>query len=258
VVILSLSPRSYVTEAFDLLYMPFSEYIYNTFVETGENWWDIYIHKTKKDIFEKYNLTLPKKGSLINLRAYYDELALFKLVLHPTVSSVFMPKVEIISISNKLKLVRNNWAHREKEHTFSWADKALELMINLVVEIGAGDVAEKIRILYDRMHVDIKYRDRKIVCSSDDLKMFLENELFLKNEALLSAGVSTLSKHELNEVRRKIKHSREMLDCVTTAEGVIAFFWNAIIYKNDSFEIARKFGVTFEEKRDEFDKICYG
>jgi len=256
-VILSLTPRSYVTEAFDLIYFPFTLYVCEKFEKTGENWWDKYIHKTKRDVFREDGKTLPKKGNLKDFRDNFDELALFKLISNNSVKSVFLKNLVVTILSEKLVLIRNEWAHREGSHSFCWADEALKTMIKLAKAIESDETIEKLKILRDGMRVENRYRTRKLIATPDTLKCFLNKEILAVNEKHLTTGNKNLSDNEVTEALRKIRHSREMLDELKTTEGVVAFFWSAIIYKNDSYALTKQFGITFEEKRDDFDALCY-
>ena len=257
-VILSLSPRSYVTESFDILYNPFSEFIFKALSGAGSDWWNKYFHKTKHDVFNDRQVRLSKKGSLNEIREHYDELALFKLFSCSPIKVAFLSKPEIIKLSNKLHKIRNEWAHRGFPHSYPWANDALQAMIKLSIEIGSTDTADKISVLREKMLIDKKNRDRDFISTATELKQFLEDRIFKKNEKTLNAAPEGISAKEVSDALAKIKRCRDALDDITSPEGVVAFFWNAIIYKNYSYETTRKFGVTFEDMRDEFDLACFG
>ena len=257
-VILSLSPRSYVTESFDILYNPFSEFVFKSLSSSGADWWSKFFHKTKHEVFNDRQVRLSKKGSLQEIREHYDELALFKLFSCSSIKVVYLSKPEIIRLANKLHKTRNEWAHRGFPHSYPWANDALQTMIKLSNEIESDDTADKISVLREKKLIDEKNRDRDFTSNATELKQFLEKRIFSENEKTLRATPEGISEKEINDALAKIKRCRDALADITSPEGVVAFFWNAIIYKNYSYESTKKFGVTFEDMRDEFDLACFG
>ena len=272
-VILSLSPRSYVTEGFTILYSPLSEYVCKTLAKTENDWWYKYIWKTAPKIFTvKHDCgELPEKGNLSTFRKYFDELALFKLISHENLAIISLYNPMVVELSKKLRKIRDDWAHRdwkrnqEKRHSFEWADSALTIMRKLAGIITSSDVALanndaglRIRVLQEQMNIDESNRRYELIGKPDDLKHFIDSKVLIENEKRLNTGETRLNDEEKDKMQRKINSTRDMLDVLETAEGVIAFFWDAIMYKSDSYNLTKKFGVSFEDVRDDFDKLCYG
>ena len=246
-----LGPRSYVTEAFDILYDDLTECVYNT-LSKKTDWWKKYIIRTKEEVFydrrskEEY---LPEEGSLSIFREFFDEGRLIKLVLlRPDIKSIFAKTPGLVDQFEAFKEVRNDWAHRDIK-SIRDAKIAFKTMIKLSNIIDATVTVNNLEKLQVKMEVDEISRNRK-PCSRDILIEFIEEEIFLKNEK---------SPNLDDRVKGIIERSRKMLHDAETAEDVIDFYWNAITRNHYHYKYCNKHGlVTFEDLRYEFEHICYG
>jgi len=248
------------------LYFPFTKFIYES-LSCKERWWHNYFHETKKDVFPEYRIPrLSKKGSLEEIRENYDELALFKLIPHEKVKAVFVSRFSIVTLSGELYIVRNDWAHRyqkidmqKKPLDYLWAERALERMIKLSELIKCIDTKDEISILLDKLRIDRDNPKRKFICTPADLKKYLEKEVFSVNYDALEKPNKGISDDDIAFAKDKIKNSRNHLRNIHSNDGIVAFFWNAIIYKGRAYTIIKDCGGrTFEDVRDIFDEKCYG
>jgi len=257
-VILTLSPRGYVTEGFDILYNPITDYIYNILCKTGENWWENHFVKNLKSVFKDKKVHL-KSGSLEEIRKHYDELYLFRLFSCTSVNQVFsLRNPNIIEIAEKLCVIRNEWAHRDFPYDYAWAERSLIQMINLSRAINNDDTIKKLSVLRDKLLINVANPEREFISDASEIKSFLEKRVLARNESLLEDKPECLSEEDIHFAFSKIESSRNQLSKISSPEGVVAFYWNAIIHKSYSYNVTKKFGITFEDVRDEFDEICYG
>jgi len=266
-VVITLTPRSFVTESFDTLYIPFTQYVYDTLlksvINSKEDWWRKYFRKTIEVLKDRkdrkgYPIGLSQTGSLDEIREKYDEKAIFWLIAYNNDWKLaFLKEPIIITLSKKLHKIRNDWAHRDWDFDYKWADGAIDLMIQLASEIESPETVNKIKDLRKKMHINESSRNREIVCTADDLISLLEVEIFSPNEKALLENTIDICEDERKELLRKINHSREMLADEDSVEGVVTFFWNAIISRSDSYIDTRKIGKTFEDIRNRFEQKCY-
>jgi len=262
-VLITLSPRGYVAEGFEIIYNPFTQYLYET-LSKEENWWKTYFEGTKKVFSEsKKKINFSKDGNLAEIRKKYDEYYLFKVFAFQPLESYFsLRNPKIIEMAKKLCDFRNEWAHRDFPTDYSWADRALIAMVSLAREIKpetvSNDVVKKLNILRDKLSIDRKNKSREFISDAERLKEFLETNIFKENEKSIHRNDANISQEDIDFALSKIESSRSTLKDIITPEGVATFFWDALIYKSYSYNVVKKFGgVTFEDVRDDFEKECY-
>jgi len=246
-----LGPRSFVTEAFDILYDDLTEFVYNTLSQRTE-WWKKLIIKTKEEVFydkRSKEEFIPEEASLAAFREFFDEGRLIKLILlRDDIKNVFAKTPGFVDQIEALKEVRNDWAHRDIK-SIRDAKLAFKTMIAMANVIEATDAAAHLDKLRIRMEVDEINRNRK-PSSRESLIEFIDGEIFAKNEK---------SPNLDDRVRGVIERSRKMLRDTKTAEDVIDFYWNAITRNHHHYQYCKEHGlITFEDLRYEFEAICYG
>jgi len=262
-VLITLSPRGYVAEGFEILFDPFTQYLYETLSEE-KDWWNRFFIGTKKVFNDKKKpVKFSKDGSLAEIRKKYDEFYLFKLFsFNPINSYFYLRNPKINNLTEKLFIFRNEWAHRDFPTDYTWADRALVAMVSLAKEIKpdtiANDIGKKLNILRDKLSIDRKNKNKEFVTDADKLKRFLDINIFSENEKLILNNKNNICKEDIDFALSKIESSRNTLKDLITPEGVATFFWDALIYKSYSYNIVKKFGgVTFEDVRDKFENECY-
>jgi len=141
-----LSPRSYITGAFDVLYIPLTKYIYRQLAGNKSDWWEVYILKTEQVIFYDHEThdPLPHIGDLKTFREHFDECHLLRLVLRSEIKKLF-PE-EIVSMFAGLNSIHNDWVHRGIRTT-SQARRAFMLMIEFSHTAGFISAAGKLEDL---------------------------------------------------------------------------------------------------------------
>ena len=237
-----LSPRSYVTEAFEVLFQMLVDYFYRSLSSKRDDWWEEYVYKKKNSL--KLDDELPKRGGKKDLLNSFDELALLKL--GENLTDVFSKSDRTFFC--KLKACRNKWAHRNKKLTFHWAKYVFSLIIEFSNSKGYYKHEAKLVSLRTKMQMD-EFNAHQTLNSRDNLIQFLEDRIF---------KVADISPNATEELRGIVKRSREMLEKTETSEDVIDFFFNAVINRGYNYKVARACCVTtFEDIRDEFGELCY-
>ena len=237
-----LSPRSYVTEAFEVLFQMLVDFFFISLSNKRDDWWEEYIYKKKISL--KLDDELPKRGGKKDLLYSFDELALLKL--GESLIDVFSKNDR--TVFSKLKVCRNNWAHRNKKLTFHWAKDVFKLMIEFSNSKGYYKHEAKLVSLRTKMQMD-EFNAHQTLNSRDNLIQFLEDRIF---------KVVDKSPNATEELRGIVKRSREILEKTDTSEDVINFFFNAVINRGHNYKVARDCSVTtFEDIRDEFGEFCY-
>ena len=86
--------------------------------------------------------------------------------------------------------------------------------------------------------------------SKEDLINFLDSKVLIPVESNIKATTT---------IKRKVKATRMRLNNLVSAEKVEEFFWSAMATDRgiDSYtKIKAIGGITFEDVRDEFKKLC--
>jgi len=251
------SPRTYITEAFDILYPELVNYVYQKLSDTGarNDWWDKYIYNEKiiKEVFGEENnqfKTMPNSGDAITLRKFFDDAALLKLIMNDGVVSVFNKDFpEVLNRCGDIKEIRNKWAHRDEEtYTYFWVSNEVQNIIAYAKEIFAShDCVKKLDNIYSNIQRDI---DKKLkIKSHEEVYKFLDKFLVENYE----------SPNACLALKEKIKRSRDVLRKTKTAKEVVDFFENALLDRGESYKAVKDCGLSsFEDIRKDFYKACYG
>jgi hypothetical protein len=271
-----MSPRSYVTGAFDLLFPALLKFIYTRFMDLKKhNWWEDYVCKNKRNregrpiVFtdemcnhlEKHMDSNPdyKPYDINDLYDWFDELSLLKLVLQNDVVKLFKPEAKVFG---DLKKIRNDWAHRgrtgekwgadelkEKE----WAVGSIQTIRNAAKNVlRRTDVENHISTHLAKMEYDWIWEVKKPeLRSHTELIGWLYNRV-VKSVIARNSPVCTKIKN------RVIKSFDELKDKAKTPEYVVDYFWNAIKQKSEVGHEIRKHGFdAFEDICAEFADYCY-
>ena len=122
---LVISPRSYVTAAFDLLFPELAEEVEKWLKRLRpDDWWQYYIYEPREEIFQKdelfkreqyYGKPFPNNGCLEDLIEHFDEHYLDRLVNHSPQRPErerYSREREMADLISDLSKIRNDWAHR--------------------------------------------------------------------------------------------------------------------------------------------------
>jgi hypothetical protein len=97
------------------------------------------------------------------------------------------------------------------------------------------------------------FMEKPVVASRENLIAFLDDKV-------LAPAINNTNCSE--DIKRKVEHTRELLNRTNTAEEASNFFWYNIITSlrgYDSYKKFKEFGLTtFEDVREEFNILCYG
>ena len=243
-----LSPRSYITGAFDVLYNPLTEYVYKQLSGNRSDWWEAYVLKAEGAVFREMEAhePLPDKGDLKTIRDFYDEYYLLKFVLRREIKKLFSE--EVVGMFAILLRIRNDWAHRNIQTT-SQASRAITQMIGFANLLGFPSAARRLVNLRVKLQTDEIERNLKL-STRESLIGYLDEKIFSAIEGSPNASAEAL---------RIAKSSRNQLEGTKTAEEVVEFLWNAIRKKSHAYTAIKDCGLpTFEDIRDEFFFMCYG
>jgi len=274
---LIMSPRSYVTGAFDLLFPALLKHIYKRFIDLKkDNWWEDYICKHKRDskgrpiIFtdeickhlEEHMKDNPKykPSDILDLYDWFDELSLLKLVINVNdVRNLFKPEIETYE---KLRDIRNDWAHRGRIGEKWGADELKEKgwavdSINTIKEaartpLRRTDVENQISTHLAKMEYDWIWMVKKPeLRSHTDLIEWLDKKVMKR--------VIARNSPICEKIKTRVERSRkELIDNAKTPEYVIDYFWNAIKQKSEvGSEIKRNNYDSFEDVCADFADYCY-
>ena len=155
-----LSPRSYITGAFDVLYNPLTSYIHKRLSENNNDWWTAYVLKAEGAMFRdsETHQPLPTGGDLKTLREYFDEYNILKLVMRREIKKLF-PE-EIVGMFAILLGIRSDWEQREIRTT-SQADRAITQMISFAKLLNSPSAAEKLSEIAKKMKTDEATKTKK-------------------------------------------------------------------------------------------------
>jgi len=247
-----LSPRSYVTGAFDLLFLVLLERVYDR-LKTVPDWWVKYVIDYTDKLFSD-----PKLRELVensykpdcweDLFEYFDEYSLLKLVTDKKINARKHFKSEI-EIFDGLMIIRNDWAHRGRYDNKWGDDGALERDWALIAcndlydaaeFLNRDDIANQIFTLIMKMEHDWISRDVK-------LRPYNELIAYLDEHVMKKVCESDLPID--NEIRQRVLRARnDLFTHAKNSEYVIDFFWNAVKNKTDIyFELKEHELTTFED-----------
>jgi hypothetical protein len=242
-----LSPRSYVTGGFDILKPVLINHVGKILQSSGKAWWHDCIYSK----FGSDN-NIPRAGNIGAMHEFLDEHLLFKVCRYnKNILSSKLSNVEF-ELIEKLFTIRNAWAHTPGiGMTENDADNSFSVMIELMEAIDFHTI-ERLLSIREQMH-KYYFMEKPVKASREHLIAFLDDKV-------LAPAIN--GKNCSEEIKRKIEHTRELLDKTNTAEEVSNFFWYNIITSlrgYDSYRKLREFGfTTFEDAREEFNLLCYG
>jgi len=274
VIMLIVSPRSYVTAAFDSIFPALIEYVYDK-LSPVNNWWIDIVCKNKDDIFSNWEVReLIHEDYVPDCYAalfdYFDEYSLCRLVW-------FYSKKHFIERDlkkfKKLYNIRNEWAHRDYKQEYrqadvyddetskrKWAISSIQDIRSVANYLGEKDIAKRISILLFKMKCDwIGIEDNIELPTHGKLTKWLY-------ENVVSRVISDDSPVS-EETKERVKNSfNNLVDFVnvaspmTASRYVVDYYWDAIKAKtNVYYEIKRYDNIpTFEDVVEPFTEYCYG
>ena len=286
---LIISPRSYVTAAFDLLFPVLAESVVEWLEDLRINdWWEYFIYKPRVSIFGETELMdrekhsgnpFPKKGNIDDLKEHFDEYYLNKLINKDRVVYVdnkkfFYPKLNPISMHHNevsqllldLEEYRNDWAHRGKRapkgessdiEEKAWADLAIKKIRDIADYLDKPDVEKRISILLFKMKCDW-IDDSTELPSHTELLDWLYNNVVgyvLAPNSPVNEDVKARVEISFDNIKKFAEASLDR----SASRYVIDYYWNAIRGKTDVYDEINKHGKikTFEDVVEEFTKYCY-
>jgi len=271
-----MSPRSYVTGAFDLLFPALLKCIYDRLIGLQKlNWWDDYVLNNKRDnkgrpiVFTDEMLNhleqhMEKNSDykpidIVDLYEWFDELSLLKFAISGKVRKLFNPEIETFE---KLRNIRNEWAHRGR-----FGEKW-----------GANELKEKewavnsINIIKNAAKNTLKWTDVEYQISTHLAKMEYDWIWIVKKPELRSHTelIDWLDKRVMKKViaknspvcekiKGRVERSRKkLLEDAKTPEHVVDYFWNAVKEKSEVGNEIKSCGLdSFEDVCAEFADYCY-
>lgn len=268
-IMLIISPRSYVTAAFDLLFPHLLEYVYKK-LSHKQGWWKIMVYDQKNYIFEnardvRDNLDenfMPKHYD--ELFRFFDEHSLCKLVLSNSVRSSFMK--DDLKTFNVLQDIRIEWAHRKHLQTKSyddertWAEDSIIYIKNITKyydKTSHCHTEKRISILLFKMKSDWIDDNSKLRSHTELLNWISAN--IIKKVIEPSSPVDENMKTRISKSFEELEKYANSVSTETASRYVIDYYWNAIRGKTDVYdEINRhKNPPSFEDEVGNFTEYCY-
>lgn len=258
---LVLSPRSYITGAFDLLFPVLLKHVYNTFSYIND-WWSEYVFENRNDIFTdniiKKRVEIERNfepKNIDDLYDYFDEASLLNLInfIPFNINSIFANKKHFKDI----KSIRNEWAHRgdrikkwkDDEHgEKEWAINSFHKIKRTAELLNEPKLANELSTLLSKMEHDWLCKDLVFRTHTELIK-------FLDEKVMIAVCESKIIN---NEIKQRVINSRDkLIKKAKTPEYVIDFFYNAIKEKNIIHTELNKNGLnTFESVCAEFAVFC--
>jgi len=144
--------------------------------------------------------------------------------------------------SKKMIDLRNKWAHQDLVYTE--ANNYINVLLRFAKFIEAKN------IVIQQLEIDANLQKITTKINRDELVKFLEDNVITPAEK---------SKNSTTEIKRKIKHTREQIAELETAEEVENYFWH-LMTSVRGFDTHKKFKecglTTFEDVRDKFAILC--
>jgi len=267
---LFVSPRSYVTAAFDLIFPELLEYVFVK-LSFNTNWWKDIVYENKEYIF-KNDINLREQLNEDFLPEYYDELfdyfdehTLCKLVLTYSARRFF--DRNDLKVFEELLEIRIQWAHRkyrqpefydDEKPKREWAESAINYLRYIAEYVVKNhNIKKQISILLFKMKCDWINDNTKLRSHKELLKWMYE-EIIIK----VTASDSPVDDTMKQRVKRSFEELEKYADAVspdTASRYVVDYYWNAIRGKTDVYDEINKHGKikTFEDVVEEFTKYCY-
>jgi len=258
---LILSPRSYVTGAFDLLFPVLLEHVYCT-LSPMRDWWSDYVCDYKEKIFSGSEIHkniskdfAPNKWE--DLYDYFDESSLLNLITVPLNVSRFFSKEKEQFV--KLKGIRDVWVHRgtrikkwgnNELQEREWAVESIKGIRETAILLGCVNIGSEISTLLTKMEYDW-------INKNVELRSHKELIEFL-NKEVMDAVCNPNSPVDEKTRNRVIKSRDKLIKEAKTPEYVIDFFWNAVKSKTEIHNNIRKHDMnTFEDICPAFADYCF-
>jgi len=274
---LIISPRSYVTAAFDLIFPDLLEYVFEK-MSINQRWWNDIVCEGKEDIFKNNNDVRNKVNKdflpdyYVELYDYFDEHSLCKLVLSDFAKN-FILKHDIVintDIFEELQKIRVQWAHRkykqieyydDEKPKREWAESTILYIREIAKFLEEYDTETKISILLFKMKCDWIDDDTQLP-SHKKLIDWIENNIIKRVIALDSPVDDEIKRRVEKSFDNLKKYVAEASDS-TASRYVIDYYWNAIRGKTDVYKKIEKHTntsqiTTFENSVKKFTDICYG
>jgi hypothetical protein len=287
---LVISPRSYVTAAFDLIFPDLAEAIVEWLERLRpDDWWEYYINKSKVAVFGRVELNkrkeyfgkpFPTVGSIDDLMEHFDEYYLNKLIngkLNETINGrqkihvnpkAEKPKEKVVAKRlEKLGIIRNDLAHRGKRalkkyrievDDKDWAVQALCHIRDFADYLNKPDVAKRISILLFKMKCDWIDKNTKLP-PYRQLIEWLEKRV-VNHVIAIDSTVEKAYRERIEKSWNNLKKYADESSEDTASRYVIDYYWNAIRSKTDIYEEitnTQKGIPTFEDVVEKFTDECY-
>jgi len=275
---LVISPRSYVTAAFDLLFPELIKHVFRNLSSVKTcNWWTDIVYKQRDYIFgnapdalkrfcdeyEQYN----DPDTHYRLFDYFDEQTVCKLVKSHEARKYFNSN-ELIIYSEILS-IRIEWAHRKYPQTElyddekakrEWADLAIRYLRDVSHYLKKPDIEKRISILLFKMKCDWIDENTEFPPYEELLK-WLDNEVVSQVTAD-DSPVDELMKQRVQKSFDNLKIYTGKASERTASRYVVDYYWNAIRGKTDVYDAITENGKkkipTFEDVVEAFTELCYG
>lgn len=277
---LIISPRSYVTAAFDQLFPSLLEYVFDKLSPVKIcNWWTDIVCEYKEDIFS--NKDIQKKISKDEVPEryeaifdYFDEYSLCVLVLFYTLKYFTDDDIKVFK---RLYKIRNEWAHRDygKEYREAyvydddaskrkWAEASIRDIREVAEFLETFDneleLSKGISILLFKMKCDwMGIEDNVKLCEYEDLLGWLyENviEQVIDDNSPVCHKIKERVNNSYNNLKKFLSGPSSS---ASKSRYIVDYYWNAIKAKTEVYyEISKHDGVpTFESVVEEFTEFCY-
>ena len=271
---LIISPRSYVTAAFDQLFPTLLEHVFEV-LSPMNNWWEDLVFGNKTDLFIKEIRSKITEDDIPEHYAvlfdYFDEHSLCILVVDYARKHFSDDDYEWYK---KLLVIRNEWAHRNYGKTYReavvyddeeskrvWAISKISVIKKAAEYFNKSDIAEDISILLFKMRCDW-------IGINDDVNLPAYNKLldWLYENVVEKVidDTSPVSGEVKDRVNSSFNNLVEFVSGPSKSNSksmyIIDFYWNAIKAKTDVYnEIRKHVGIpSFESVVEEFTEFCYG
>jgi len=277
---LIISPRSYVTAAFDLLFPVVAECIVTWLkYERPDDWWEFYIYIPREEIFGKETIRrkeentgklFPEKGDIEDFKEYFDEYYTNKLIN----KRGFKPKhsnnhdKKVASLLSEVGVIRNRLAHPgiRDLHNYrvllgerEWAESSILKTREFANHLKKDVVAKRISILLFKMKCDW-IDDNTDLPSHDELIKWL-NKHIIRHVIAKESPIKDDYKKRVQKSFENLKHYVKESSEHAAPRYVIDYYWNAIRAKTDVYDEIKSHDkkriTTFEDVVEGFTNLCY-
>jgi len=271
---LIISPRSYVTAAFDSLFPALIGHVFDTLSPVG-NWWPNLVCKNKNMLFkddEIYKMVSVDDvpDCYAALFDYFDEYSLCSLVLN--YSSMHFCDKDLYRF-RKLRKIRNEWAHRNYNDDYrraavyddegskrKWAITSILDIRGVAHHFKEVDIEKSISILLFKMKSDwIGIEEGTELPDHDKLLEWLYENV-VQQVVDDESPVKSDTKDRVNRSFNNLIDFANVASPKTASRYVVDYYWNAIKAKTDIYDEIKKHKdiPTFEDVVEKFTEYCYG